>query len=135
MQTFKHTPGLSPPSWLHAQPGHRWVAGKQLRVAGRERALPPPANFRPPQRKQELVNHKPKAKGELRSLGATSRPAAASRNVRGCLDLGLPLPGKGSSSFPRPQPLRTHHHLTTFPGARFPRPSGSSDHRVGAGRV
>lgn len=28
MQTLKHTPGLSPPSWLHAQPGHRWVSGE-----------------------------------------------------------------------------------------------------------
>lgn len=42
------------------------------------------------------MNHKPEAKGELRSLGATSRPAAASRNVRGCLDLGLPLPERDS---------------------------------------
>lgn len=35
---------------------------------------------------------------------------------------------------PAPSPRGLHHHLTTFPGARLPRPSQSSDHRAGAGR-
>lgn len=53
------------------------LAGKQLRVAGRERALPPLANFRPPQRKQELVNRKRRAGRELRSLlGVLTEPLA-----------------------------------------------------------
>lgn len=97
MQTLKHTPGLSLPSWLHAQPGPRASMGEWGGVGGalssprgpgdlsrllgsssgcRAGTCPLPLRqTRPPQRKQELGTTNPRISG-------AAEPRASSQTCR-----------------------------------------------------
>lgn len=125
------------------------VARKQLRVAGQECALPPPANFRPQQRKQELAKHISRGRA-----GAAEHPCGPGQDARADLPLlarerpgaglarvghrgprGLSLPGKGVAALLSRRTAgcaaTAESEPPSFPGAPLYL-SGSAKTRAGA---
>lgn len=163
MQTLKHTPGLSLPSWLHAQPGPRASMGEWGGVGGA------PGSPRGPGDLSRLLGSSSGLQGGnvpfplrqtfgrrngSRNSGTTNPRISGSCGapelfadlplLPGTCRAALKLEGSKTSASHcqvnallhrslAPSPRGQHHHLTTFPGARFPRSSGSSGHRAGAG--